>query len=208
MKIALYARVSMSLRQTPENQLNELRAWAARAKVEVDGEYVDETTSRDTRPKKEFLLKKLRMKEIDGVVFWAFDRWGRTMVEMTSDIAEFSEMGWAMVSLKEGFDLSTPSGRLLAHLLASMNNFERDMIHERVMSGLARAKAQGKIGGRHPLNCGCGKRSADGRMHDGWVKPIRDEHNKFIGWTNGKNGTKFYRGGLFDGTTDKVQTGV
>ena len=208
MKVALYARVSMALRQTPENQLNELRAWADRAKVEVDGEYVDETTSRDTRPKKELLLRKLRMKEIDGVVFWAFDRWGRTMVEMASDIAEFSEMGWTMVSLKEGFDLSTPAGRLLAHLLASMNNFERDMIHERVMSGLARAKAQGKIGGRHPANCGCGKRSEDGHVHDGWVKPVHDEHNKFVGWHNEKNGATFYRGGLSDEKPEILQTGV
>lgn len=198
----------MSLRQTPENQLVELRAWVARAKVEVEGEYIDETTSRDTRPKKELLLKKLRMKEIDGVVFWAFDRWGRTMVEMTSDIAEFSEMGWAMVSLKEGFDLSTPSGRLLAHLLASMNNFERDMIHERVMSGLARAKAQGKIGGRHPRNCGCGKRSADGHIHDGWMMPIRNEHNTFVGWRNARNGAESYRGGLPEDSSNKTQTGV
>lgn len=148
MRVALYARVSMALKQTPENQLIELKKWAERSKAEIEGVYVDETTSKDTRPQKELVLKKLRMREVDGVVFWAFDRWGRTMQEMTADIAEFAEMNWLMVSLKEGFDLSTPAGRLMAHVLAAMNNFERDMIHERVMLGLARARAQGKKLGR------------------------------------------------------------
>jgi DNA invertase Pin-like site-specific DNA recombinase len=138
----------MALKQTPENQLIEIKAWAERSKVEVEGVYVDETSSRDTRPQKELVLKKIRMHEIDGVVFWKFDRWGRTMQELVTDISEFSEMNWLMVSTTEGFDLSTPAGRLLAHMLAAFANFERDMIHERTMLGLARARAQGKKLGR------------------------------------------------------------
>ena len=148
MRVALYARVSKALGQTPENQLLELRAWAERAKAEVEGVYIDEISSKDTRPKKEEILKKLRMHQLDGVVFWKFDRWGRTMQELINDIQEFAEMGWLMISTTEGFDLSTPSGRLLAHLLAAFANFERDMIHERTMLGLARARAQGKRLGR------------------------------------------------------------
>ncbi|MEM3744387.1 MAG: recombinase family protein, partial [Candidatus Micrarchaeaceae archaeon] len=74
MKVALYARVSKALEQNPENQLIELREWAKRAGVEVEGEYVDEISSKDTRPNKELVLKKLRLNEIDGVAFVALDR--------------------------------------------------------------------------------------------------------------------------------------
>ena len=73
------------------------------------------------------------------------------------ELEEFSKANKALISLKEGFDLSSAAGRLMANLLAAMANFERDMIHERTMLGLARARAQGKRCGRHPLNCQCGK---------------------------------------------------
>lgn len=148
MKIALYARVSMALRQNPENQLIELRKWAAGAQHEVVGEYVDEISSRDTRPQKEAVLKMLRLGEIDGVAFWALDRWGRNMSELILELEEFSKSGKALISYKEGLDLSNAAGRLMANILASMANFERDRTHERIMLGLARARAQGKKLGR------------------------------------------------------------
>jgi len=148
MKVALYARVSMALRQTPENQLIALRTWAKNGNHEVAGEFVDEISSRDTRPQKEAVLRMLRLGEIDGVAFWSLDRWGRSMSELVLELEEFSKSGKALISLKEGFDLSTAAGRLMGNLLASMANFERDMIRERVMSGLARARAQGKKLGR------------------------------------------------------------
>ncbi|MEM0106869.1 MAG: recombinase family protein [Candidatus Micrarchaeaceae archaeon] len=148
MKVALYARVSKALEQNPENQLIELRAWAKRAGVEVEGEYVDEISSKDTRPNKELVLKKLRLGEIDGVAFVALDRWGRTMSELVLELEEFSRTGKSLISLKEGIDLSTAAGRLMANVLAAMANFERDRIRERTMLGLARAKAQGKRLGR------------------------------------------------------------
>ena len=148
MKVALYARVSMALRQTPENQLIALRTWAKNGGHEIVGEFVDEISSRDTRPKKEQVLHMLRLGEVDGVAFWSLDRWGRSMGELVLELEEFSKAGKALVSLKEGFDLSSASGRLMANLLAAMANFERDMIHERVMAGLARARAQGKKLGR------------------------------------------------------------
>ena len=76
MKVALYARVSKAIEQNPENQLIELRRWAQAAKVEIEGEYIDEISSRDTRPQKELVLRKIRLSEIDGVAFYALDRWG------------------------------------------------------------------------------------------------------------------------------------
>ena len=148
MKIALYARVSMALRQNPENQLIELRKWAAGAQHEVVGEFVDEISSRDTRPQKEAVLRMLRLGEIDGVAFWTLDRWGRTMSELILELEEFSKSGKALISFKEGLDYSSAAGRLMANILASMANFERDRTHERIMLGLARARAQGKKLGR------------------------------------------------------------
>jgi DNA invertase Pin-like site-specific DNA recombinase len=148
MKEALYARVSKALDQHPENQLLELRAWATKTGYVVEGEYVDEISSKDTRPMKELVLKKMRLNEIDGVAFVALDRWGRTMSELVLELEEFSRTGKSLISLKEGLDLSTAAGRLMANVLAAMANFERDRIKERTIMGLARAKAQGKRLGR------------------------------------------------------------
>lgn len=148
MKVALYARVSKAIDQNPENQLIELRRWASASGHQIIGEFVDEVSSKDTRPKKELLLKKMRLGEIDGVAFFSLDRWGRTMSELVLELEEFSKSGKALISLKEGLDLSNAAGRLMANVLAAMANFERDRIRERTISGLARAKAQGKKLGR------------------------------------------------------------
>ena len=148
MKVALYARVSKALEQNPENQLIELRRWASSARHEVVGEFVDEISSKDTRPKKEEVLRGLRLGEIDGVAFWSLDRWGRTMSELVLELEEFSASGKSMFSMKEGIDLSTAAGRLMANMLSAMANFERDRIRERTILGLARVKAQGKKLGR------------------------------------------------------------
>jgi DNA invertase Pin-like site-specific DNA recombinase len=148
MRVCLYARVSMALVQNPENQLIELRKWAKNANHEVIGEFVDEISSKDTRPMKELVLKKMRLGECEGVAFWSLDRWGRTASELIFELEEFSKSGKAIISLKEGIDLSTSAGRLMANMLAIMANFERDRIRERTLLGLARAKAQGKKLGR------------------------------------------------------------
>lgn len=157
MRVALYARVSKALEQTPENQLIELRRWASAASHEVVGLFVDEVSSKDTRPEKERVLRMLRLGEIDGVAFWSLDRWGRSMGELVMELEEFSKTGKSLVSMKEGLDLSTAAGRLMGNILAAMANFERDRITERTKLGLARARAQGKQLGRHQMPCYCAK---------------------------------------------------
>lgn len=154
MKVALYARVSKALDQTPENQLIELKRWAKASGHKVEGIYVDEVSTRDTRPQKEIVLKKLRTCVVDGVAFINLDRWGRTMSELVFEMEEFSKTGKSMISLKEGIDLSTAAGRLFANVLAAMANFERERIRERTLLGLARARAQGKRLGRPPKKRG------------------------------------------------------
>ncbi len=144
MRVALYARVSKGFYQNPENQLLELRRWAQQAGVEVEGEYVDQISSRDTRPQKEAILKKLRLGVIEGVAFYALDRWGRDMAELINDFNEARLRGWQLISLKEGLRFDTAAGMLYANILAAFANFER----ERTYAGLARARAQGKKLGR------------------------------------------------------------
>ena len=148
MKVALYARVSKALDQNPENQLLELRKWAKNAGHEVISEFVDEVSSKDTRPQKELVLRLLRTGEADGVAFWSLDRWGRNAGELILELEEFSKSKIMLMSLKEGLDLSSAAGRLMANMLAIMANFERDRIKERTLLGLARARAQGKTLGR------------------------------------------------------------
>lgn len=148
MRVALYARVSKALEQNPENQLLELRKWALNAQHEVIGEFVDEVSSKDTRPQKEAVLRLLRTGEAQGVAFWSLDRWGRNAGELILELEEFSRTNIMLMSLKEGLDLSSAAGRLMANMLAIMANFERDRIRERTLLGLARARAQGKKLGR------------------------------------------------------------
>ena len=170
MRIALYARVSKAFGQTPENQVLELKRWAAAAGHKVAGVYIDRISSRDTRPQKELVLKKLRLGEIDGVAFVCLDRWGRNMSELVLELEEFSKSGKSLISLKEGLDLSNAAGRLMANVLAAMANFERDRIRERTLSGLARARHQGKTLGRPVGSKDTKKRSTTGYLLRGQKK--------------------------------------
>lgn len=158
MKVALYARVSKALEQHPENQLIELRRWAAAMGHQVVGEYIDEISSRDTRPMKEEVLRLIRQGKLEGVAFWSLDRWGRTMSELVLEIEEFSKNGKLLFSFKEALDITTAAGRAFAFNMASFANYERERIRERTLLGLARARAQGKTLGRPrktpPVNSG------------------------------------------------------
>jgi putative DNA-invertase from lambdoid prophage Rac len=170
MRIALYARTSKAFGQAPENQVLELERWAAAAGHEVAGVYIDQISSRDTRPQKELVLRKLRLGEIDGVAFVCLDRWGRTMSELVLELEEFSRSGKSLISLKEGLDLSNAAGRLMANVLAAMANFERDRIRERTLAGLARARHQGKKLGRPAGAKDSKKRSRAGYLLRGQKK--------------------------------------
>jgi DNA invertase Pin-like site-specific DNA recombinase len=149
-RVALYARVSKAGDQTPENQLLILRQWAINNDYEVFGEFVDQISSKGTRPQKEAVLRLLRLKEVDGVGFWSLDRWGRTMTELVLEMEEFGGSGKTLMSYQEALDLGTSAGRLAANVIAALANFERDRIRERTYAGIARVRAQGKRIGRPP----------------------------------------------------------
>jgi DNA invertase Pin-like site-specific DNA recombinase len=155
----LYARVSKD-DMHPENQFRPLLDWikaSGREQVKDPehelGIFVDYVTSRDTRPKKEEILKLMRIGVADGVAFYNLDRWGRSMGELVLELEECLKTGRTLVSVNEGIDYSSAIGRLHAHVIASFATFERDRISERTKLSLAARKAQGMILGR-PVKAG------------------------------------------------------
>jgi DNA invertase Pin-like site-specific DNA recombinase len=148
MRAAIYARVSTS-DQTVDNQLLELRRYIEARGWNAVNEYIDVMSgAKDRRPGLDDLVRDARRRKFDAVIVWKLDRLGRSLRHLVLLMEELQQLGVALVSLGEGLDLSTPAGRLQAGLLAVVASFERERIRERVMSGLQRAKAQGKALGR------------------------------------------------------------
>ena len=150
MQVALYARVSTNYGQHPEMQLAELREYSSRRGWTVTGEYVDEGVSgaRERRPALDRLWVDCRKRRVDAVVVYRYDRFARSLRQLVNALEEFRAMGVEFVSLHEGVDTSTPNGRLVFGIFASIAEFERELIRSRVRSGLASAKAKGKKLGR------------------------------------------------------------
>jgi DNA invertase Pin-like site-specific DNA recombinase len=86
----------------------------------------------------------------DTVVVWKLDRLGRSIQHLIEVVTSLGERGVGFRSLTEGFDTTTPGGKLLFHVLGALAHFERDLIRERTMAGLATARAAGRTGGRRP----------------------------------------------------------
>ena len=150
MRVAIYARVS-TFDQEPENQLTELRRYAA-ARGWEPREFVDHGVSgaKERRPALDAMVADAKRRRFDALVVWRLDRLGRNLKHLILLVDELNALGIAFVSLNEGIDGSTPAGRLQLHILAAIAEFERSRIQERVLAGLRRAKAQGKKLGRRP----------------------------------------------------------
>lgn len=149
-RVGLYARVSTLAGQSPEMQLVELREYAARRGWLVVEEYVDHgvSGSREKRPALDRLMDASRKRLVDAVVVYRYDRFARSLRQLVNALEEFRALGIDFISLHEGVDTSTPNGRLVFGIFASIAEFERELIRDRVRSGLAAAKAKGKHLGR------------------------------------------------------------
>lgn len=101
-----------------------------------------------TRPKREELLAMARRREIDAILVWKLDRFGRSLADLITALNELRDLDVVFVSLTESLDFSTPSGRARAGMLSTFAEFERDMIRERVKAGIANARENGKAHGR------------------------------------------------------------
>jgi DNA invertase Pin-like site-specific DNA recombinase len=139
-----YARVS-TVDQTLEQQIAALTAAGA-GKIFQDK--ISGTTRGDDRPGFNECLKYLR--EGDTLIVWRLDRLGRSMRHTVNTMAELTERGVTVRSLTDGVDTSTAAGRMIAGVMSSLAEYERESIRERIMLKLAHSRSLGKVGGRRP----------------------------------------------------------
>jgi DNA invertase Pin-like site-specific DNA recombinase len=150
-RAALYARIStLNHGQDPEVQLRELREFCHQRGFTLAQEYVDRGIcgSREQRPALDKLIADCRKRIVDAVVVYRYDRFARSLRQLVNALDEFRSLGIDFISIHEGVDTSTPNGRLVFGIFASIAEFERELIRDRVRSGLAAAKAKGKRVGR------------------------------------------------------------
>lgn len=155
-RVALYIRVSTD-GQSTENQRRELEAVAERSGWQVVGVFEDAGISgakgRDKRPAFDALCKAAARREFDMVAAWSVDRLGRSLQHLVEFLGELQALGAGLYLHQQAVDTTTPAGRALFQMCGVFAEFERSIIRERVVAGLARAKAAGKkLGGRPGLS--------------------------------------------------------
>lgn len=148
-RVAIYCRVSTA-DQSCERQERDLLDYARRAEFEVVGVW-KETASGDkkARPERKAVMALAQDRRIDGVLVTELTRWGRSTLDLVKTLHDFQAWNVSLIA-QTGlqFDLSTPQGKLIASIMASLAEFERDLLSERIRSGFAAAKAKGKTFGR------------------------------------------------------------
>jgi putative DNA-invertase from lambdoid prophage Rac len=120
------------------------RGWDVVTKIKEVG------SGATQRPQRTDLLKLCRKRQVDIVIVWKLDRWGRSVADIVSTLQELQELGVQFVSITEALDFTTAMGRAMSGLLAVFSEFEREMISERVKAGVNQARLKGKRLGRPP----------------------------------------------------------
>jgi len=125
-----------------------MREYAARRGWTIAMQVREVGSGAARRKAREKLLDAARRREIDLVLVWRLDRWGRSVTDLLATLQELEHLGVGFVSLTEALDLTTPAGRAMAGLLAIFAEFEREILRERTRAGLAHARQNGKQLGR------------------------------------------------------------
>lgn len=161
-----YARVSTS-DQNLDRQIDMLHEYG----VQDDHLYIDKFTgSTLVRPAFEELQKRLRSGDV--VITESLSRLSRTTTDLLKLIEDWQHKGIAFISLKESIDFSTPTGKLILSVMASIAEFEREMIRTRVKEGLISARARGRVGGRKPTDVN--KLAKALRLYDAKTHSLRE----------------------------------
>jgi putative DNA-invertase from lambdoid prophage Rac len=147
-RAGLYARVSTNDQQTIPLQIRALREYADRRGWSIAQQVKEVGSGASERQLREKLLEAARRREIDVVLVWRLDRWGRSVADLLATLQELDHLGVGFVSLTEALDLTTPAGRAMAAPLAVFAEFEREILRGRVRAGLAHARQNGKRLGR------------------------------------------------------------
>lgn len=150
MRAAIYARVSTADKgQDPDLQLGPLRQYCQARSWEIVGEYVDRMTgAKARRPELDRLMDVARKRQIDTIVVWKLDRWGRSLKHLVNSLSELEAMGVEFVSYTESMDFTTPAGKAMFGVFALLAEFERSLIQERVSADLENARKKEKRLGR------------------------------------------------------------
>jgi len=149
MHTALYLRVSTA-QQTTDLQVDGLRAYAARAGLQVVAEYQDHATSGRTpgRPQLQALMRAARQRTFACVLVWKFDRFARSVTHLLGALAEFQHLGIRFISVQDQVDTESPMGKAMFIIIGAIAELESALIAERVKAGMAAARARGKHLGR------------------------------------------------------------
>jgi len=151
MNAAIYARISTHEQQTLPIQLKAMEKYAMQREWNVVIKVADVGSGASERPKRDSLLFAARRREIDTIIVWKLDRWGRSLSDLISTLEELNCLGVGFISITEALDFTTPAGKALTGMLAVFSEFERDLLRERIKAGIAKAKEDGKFTGR-PLS--------------------------------------------------------
>jgi putative DNA-invertase from lambdoid prophage Rac len=151
MKVAIYTRVSTK-DQSCERQIKDLTEYAQRCGYEVVGIF-SETMSgmKIDRTQRKAVMKLAKARDIEAVLVTELTRWGRSTTDLVSTINDLFSWNCSLIA-QNGFqcDLSTPHGKMILGIMATLAEFERDLFAERVRSGVALARSKGKVFGRKP----------------------------------------------------------
>jgi DNA invertase Pin-like site-specific DNA recombinase len=151
MRCSLYCRVSTT-DQNCEMQLRELREYISRRGWKNGGEYIDTgfCGAKASRPALDRLMADAAQRKFDCIVVYKIDRFGRSVLHLNQQLAALTSYGVRFIATSQSLDTDekNPTSRLLLQILASVAEFEREMIRERTLSGIQAARAAGKIIGR------------------------------------------------------------
>jgi len=149
--VAIYARVSTD-KQKVDMQLGELRLFAARSGWTIYKEYIDQsfTGANTNRPAFLDMMEAARKRKFNVLLVWKLDRLSRSLKDLINTLDELGSCGIDFVSYDNNLDTSTPTGKLVFQIVGAVAEFEKDIIRERVIAGLANARRKGKRLGRPP----------------------------------------------------------
>jgi DNA invertase Pin-like site-specific DNA recombinase len=147
-RVGLYARVSTHDQKTLPLQIRTMREYATKRGWEIAVQIKEIGSGAVERELREKVMAAARRREIDVVLVWRLDRWGRSLADLVVTLKELSELGVGFVSLTEALDLTTPTGRAMAGLLSVFAEFEHEILRERIRAGIVEARRKGTRFGR------------------------------------------------------------
>ncbi len=160
-RAAIYARVStrkwkerngkMVYQQDPETQLKPCREYCERMEWDFQEYFDRESGSKTDRKQLNQLMEDARLRKFDVLVFYKLDRLARSVKQLIDLFDFLGSKNIDIVSIKDPIDTTTPSGKLIFHIMAAISEFERELTRQRVIDGIDRAREEGKHIGRKPV---------------------------------------------------------